>query len=78
MFATDGAPVRFDADGDHYDRVLRRVGADNAGRGSENYRAAADASRAALRTAGATDTELAAIIDGARREHRDARDPLLA
>ena len=73
LLADAGRPVRVMTDTGHFDRALGQLTATNAGAGHERYRREAEEGRAALRTTARTDGELAAVIDGARREHDEAR-----
>lgn len=73
LFAHTAPPVPVPAEADHYDRVFGRLAQTGGGAGHERYRREVDAGRAVLRSAAHTDGELAAVIDGARREHAEAR-----
>lgn len=73
MLAQSGPTVRLAGEAEHFDRALHRLAQTNAGAGHDGYQRAADASRAVMRRAADTDGELAAVLEGARREHDEAR-----
>lgn len=73
LFAGTPGSVTLHADPAHYDGLLRRAAELNTGGGQQLYRSAIHDSRAALRSAAATDAALTATAAQARRDHSAAR-----
>jgi peptidoglycan DL-endopeptidase CwlO len=73
LFTGPTRQVTLDAAAAPYDRLLERAAGLNTGGGHELYRSAVDRSRAALRTAAATDDAVAATAGQAHRDHAEAR-----